>query len=48
MVDLMRRVRASIDRLAEVLVLFPKTDAELERDPRRSMVALITPGGLAG
>ena len=42
MVDLMRRVRASYDRLAEVLVLFPKTDAELNAISGDRMVALIT------
>jgi len=42
MVDLMRRVRASYDRLAEVLVLFPKTDAELNAISGDQMVALIT------
>jgi hypothetical protein len=42
MADLMRRVRASYDRLAEVLVLFPKTDAELSAISGDEMVALIT------
>jgi hypothetical protein len=42
MADLMRRVRASYDRLAEVLVLFPKTDAELNAISGDQMVALIT------
>jgi phosphohistidine swiveling domain-containing protein len=42
MVDLMRRVRASYDRLAEVLVLFPKTDAELNTISGDHTVALIT------
>jgi phosphohistidine swiveling domain-containing protein len=42
MVDLMRRVRASYDRLAEVLVLFPKTDAELNAISGDQMVALIS------
>ena len=42
MVDLMRRVRASYDRLAEVLVLFPATDAELNAISGDQMVALIT------
>ena len=42
MVDLMRRVRASYDRLAEVLILFPKTDAELNAISGDQMVALIT------
>jgi len=42
MVDLMRRVRASYDRLAEVLSLFPTTDAELKAISGDQMVALIT------
>ena len=42
MLDLMRRVRASYDRLAEVLMLFPKTDAELRAISGDQMVALIT------
>jgi phosphohistidine swiveling domain-containing protein len=42
MADLMRRVRASYDRLAEVLILFPTTDAELNAISRDQMVALIT------
>ncbi|MEO7723752.1 MAG: PEP/pyruvate-binding domain-containing protein, partial [Chthoniobacterales bacterium] len=42
MADLMRQVRASYDRLAEVLVLFPKTEAELNAIPAERMVALIT------
>jgi len=42
MADLMRRVRGSYDRLAEVLVLFPKTDAELNAISGDQMVALIT------
>ncbi len=42
MVDLIRRVRASYDRLAEVLILFPTTDAELSAISGDHMVALIT------
>lgn len=42
MADLMRRVRASYDQLAEVLVLFPATDAELRALAPDRMVALIT------
>jgi hypothetical protein len=42
MADSMRQVRASYDRLAEVLVLFPKTDAELTAISGDQMVALIT------
>jgi len=42
MADLMRWVRASYDRLAEVLILFPITDAELKAISRDQMVALIT------
>jgi phosphohistidine swiveling domain-containing protein len=42
MADLMRRVRASYDRLAEVLVLFSTTDAELKAISGDQMVALIT------
>jgi phosphohistidine swiveling domain-containing protein len=42
MADLMRQVRASYDRLAEVLVLFPTTDAELKVLSGDQMVALIT------
>jgi phosphohistidine swiveling domain-containing protein len=42
MADLMRQVRASYDRLAEVLILFPTTDAELETISGDRMVALIT------
>jgi phosphohistidine swiveling domain-containing protein len=42
MVDLMRRVRASYDRLAEVLILFPTTNAELNAISGDQMVALIT------
>ncbi|MGI8956360.1 MAG: PEP/pyruvate-binding domain-containing protein [Chthoniobacterales bacterium] len=42
MADLMRQIRASYNRLAEVLVLFPKTDAELNAIPAERMVALIT------
>src|SRR5438874_1202997 len=42
MADLMRQVRASYDRLAEVLILFPTTDAELSAISGDHMVALIT------
>ena len=42
MADLMRRVRASYDRLAEVLILFPKIDAELKALSGDQMIALIT------
>jgi len=42
MADLMRQVRASYDRLAEVLILFPTTDAELNAISGDRMVALIT------
>ena len=42
MVDLMRRVRASYDRLAEVLILFPTTNAELNAISGDQIVALIT------
>ena len=42
MVDLIRRVRASYDRLAEVLILFPTSDAELKAISGDQMVALIT------
>ncbi len=42
MADLMRQIRASYDRLAEVLILFPKTDAELSALSGDQMVALIT------
>ena len=42
MADFMRRIRASYDRLAEVLILFPKTDAELNAISGDRMVALIT------
>ena len=42
MADYMRRIRASYDRLAEVLPLFPKTDAELNSISGDRMVALIT------
>jgi phosphohistidine swiveling domain-containing protein len=42
MADLMRRVRASYDQLAEVLILFPKTDADLKAASGDHMVALIT------
>jgi hypothetical protein len=42
MVDLLRRVRASYRSLAEVLVLFPRTDEELRALDGERMVALIT------
>lgn len=42
MVDLMRRVRASYKRLAEVLVLFPATTPDLEALSGNQIVALIT------
>jgi len=42
MIDLMRRVRASYDRLAEVLTLFPSSDADLEAISGDKIVALIT------
>jgi phosphohistidine swiveling domain-containing protein len=42
MVDLLRRVRASYDRLGEVLILFPITNAELNAISGDRMVALIT------
>jgi phosphohistidine swiveling domain-containing protein len=42
MADLMRQVRASYDRLAEVLILFPTSDADLEAISGDQMVALIT------
>jgi phosphohistidine swiveling domain-containing protein len=42
MVDLMRRVRDSYERLAEILVLFPKTERELSALSGDQMVALIT------
>ena len=42
MTDLMRRVRASYDQLAEVLVLFPKTEPELTALSGDKIVALIT------
>jgi phosphohistidine swiveling domain-containing protein len=42
MADLMRRVRASYERLAEVLILFPTTGAELKAISGDQMVALIT------
>ena len=38
----MRQVRASYDRLAEVLILFPTTDDELKAISGDQMVALIT------
>lgn len=42
MTHLMRQVRASYDRLAEVLILFPTIDAELKAISANQMVALIT------
>jgi phosphohistidine swiveling domain-containing protein len=42
MADLMRQVRASYDRLAEVLILFPKTDAKVKTLSGDQIVALIT------
>ena len=42
MADLMQRVRASYDRLAEVLILFPTSGAELKAISGDQMVALIT------
>ncbi len=42
MADLMRQVRASYDRLANVIILFPKTDAEVNAISADRMVALIT------
>ena len=42
MADMMRQVRASYDRLADVLILFPTTDAELNAISGDRMVALIT------
>jgi hypothetical protein len=42
MAEMMRQVRASYDRLAEVLILFPKTDDELKAISGDQMVALIT------
>jgi phosphohistidine swiveling domain-containing protein len=42
MADLMRRVRASYDQLAEVLILFPTTPSELNAICGEKMVALIT------
>lgn len=42
MTDLMRRVRASYEQLAEVLILFPNTDVELSALSGDQMVALIT------
>lgn len=42
MADMMRKVQASYDRLAEVLILFPKTDAELSALSGNQIVALIT------
>jgi hypothetical protein len=42
MARLMREVRASYDRLAEVLILFPTTAGELSALPGDKMVALIT------
>jgi phosphohistidine swiveling domain-containing protein len=42
MADLMRRVRASYDHLAEVLALFPGVDEELAWLPPERIIALIT------
>ena len=42
MADMMRRVRASYEQLAEVLVLVPKTEADLNAISGQQMVALIT------
>ena len=42
MADLLRRVRASYNRLGEVLILFPVTNAELQAISAEKMVALIT------
>ncbi|MEO8044955.1 MAG: PEP/pyruvate-binding domain-containing protein [Spartobacteria bacterium] len=42
MADYMRQIRASYDRLAEVLILFPTTDAERNALSGERMVALIT------
>jgi phosphohistidine swiveling domain-containing protein len=42
MVNYLRQIRASYDRLAEVLILFPATEAELKALSGNQMVALIT------
>jgi phosphohistidine swiveling domain-containing protein len=42
MADYMHQIRASYDRLAEVLILFPTTEAELSALSGDRMVALIT------
>ena len=42
MVDLLRRVRASYDRLSEVLILFPSNETELRALSGDRIVALIT------
>jgi phosphohistidine swiveling domain-containing protein len=42
MVDYLRQIRASYDRLAEVLLLFPTTEVELNSISGERMVALIT------
>jgi hypothetical protein len=42
MADLMRRVRASYENLAEVLVLFPQTEAECGDLSPRQIVSLVT------
>ena len=42
MADLLNRVRASYDRLAEVLVLFPETDAGFQALTGKEIVALVT------
>lgn len=42
MAEYMRQIRASYDRLAEVLILFPTTEAELQAISGDKMVALIT------
>ncbi len=42
MADLMRRVRASYEHLAEVLILFPATDEELARIEPGQIAALIS------
>ncbi len=42
MAEYMRRIRASYDRLAEVLILFPTTDAERNAISGDQIVALIT------
>ncbi|MEO5754026.1 MAG: PEP/pyruvate-binding domain-containing protein [Chthoniobacterales bacterium] len=42
MADMMRKVRASYDRLAEVLILFPASDEDSRQLSGEQMVALIT------